>query len=185
MKIRNAVLALSAAAALATSLGTTSAAVAANSFDGAWSVLIVTDSGDCDRAYRYALHITNGKISYDDPSFNVSGHVDPRGHVNVTISAGGQCASGSGRLSGDSGQGHWIGRSSTSSCSGHWQADTARVSFVRLCSNLISEKCPSGGIGRRSMTLTPPWRAAHCASRSQRNSTCQPSRRPSGANSRS
>ena len=49
----------------------------------------------------------------------------------------------------------------------------------------ISEKCPSGGIGRRSIRRTPPWRAAHCASRSQRNSGCQPSRRASGVNHRS
>jgi hypothetical protein len=122
MKTRNAALVLSAAIALSTSLWAAPATMARGSFDGAWSVLIVTDSGDCDRAYRYALRIANGKISYDDPSFNISGHVDPRGHVNVTISAGGQHAGGSGRLSGDSGQGHWIGRSSTSSCSGHWEA---------------------------------------------------------------
>jgi len=92
-------------------------------FDGAWSVLIVTDAGGCDRAYRYALHIVNGKVSYDDPSFNVSGHVDAHGHVSVTISAGGQRASGSGRLSGNSGDGLWSGHSSTSQCSGHWEAE--------------------------------------------------------------
>ena len=87
MKALNPVLLLSAATALSASLWATPAAMAAKSFDGAWSVLIVTDAGDCDRAYRYALHIANGRISYDDPSFNVSGHVDPRGHVNVAVSA--------------------------------------------------------------------------------------------------
>ena len=30
-------------------------AMARTPFDGAWSVLIVTDRGTCDRAYRYAL----------------------------------------------------------------------------------------------------------------------------------
>ena len=125
MKIRSAVWALAAGVALSASLWAApaaTAAVAAKSFDGAWSVLIVTDAGDCDRAYRYALHITNGRITYDDPSFNVSGRVDPRGHVNVTVSAGGQRASGFGQLAGDSGQGQWSGHSSTSSCSGHWEA---------------------------------------------------------------
>ena len=97
-------------------------AVARTPFDGSWSVLIATDAGTCDRGYRYALHIVNGRISYDDPSFNISGHVDARGHVNVSVSAGGQQASGSGQLSGDSGQGMWSGRSSTSQCSGHWEA---------------------------------------------------------------
>lgn len=92
-------------------------------FDGNWSVLVVTDNGGCDRAYRYALHIANGRISYDDSSFNVSGHVTPTGHATVVISAGGQSAHGTGQLSGDSGQGHWRGQSSTSACSGHWQAE--------------------------------------------------------------
>lgn len=128
MTKRRAILALAAAIPLAAvllsmSLKTASAATAGKSFDGAWSVLIVTDSGGCDRAYRYALHIAKGRISYDDPSFNISGHVDPRGHVNVTVSAGGERASGSGQLSGDSGQGRWTGHSSTSSCSGHWEAE--------------------------------------------------------------
>jgi len=123
MKARNAVLVLSGAIALSTSLWAAPAARARGSFEGAWSVLIVTDAGDCDRAYRYALHIANGRISYDDPSFNVSGHVDPRGHVNVAVSAGSERANGTGQLSGDSGQGHWNGRSSTSLCSGHWEAE--------------------------------------------------------------
>src|SRR5271155_1329754 len=75
------------------------------SFDGKWSVLIVTDAGTCDRAYRYALRIADGRVSYDDPSFSVSGHVDARGNVSVGVSAGGQSANGSGRLTGDYGGG--------------------------------------------------------------------------------
>jgi hypothetical protein len=98
-------------------------ATARTPFDGAWSVLIVTDHGTCDRAYRYALRIADGRVSYDDPSFSVSGGVDGAGRVRVGVSAGGQSATGYGRLSGDSGQGSWSGRSSTSQCSGHWQAE--------------------------------------------------------------
>jgi hypothetical protein len=111
-----------AAMLLGGSLMTAPPAVARTPFDGNWSVLIATDAGTCDRGYRYALHIVNGRITYDDPSFNISGHVDGRGHVSVSVSAGGQQASGSGQLSGDSGQGMWSGRSSTSQCSGHWEA---------------------------------------------------------------
>src|ERR1700734_4062016 len=85
----------------------TSEALARGPYDGTWSVLIVTDSGSCDRAYRYALRIADGRVSYDDPSFSVSGH----------------SANGSGRLNGDYGDGHWSGRSSTSACSGHWEAE--------------------------------------------------------------
>jgi hypothetical protein len=99
------------------------AAMAHMSFDGKWSVLIVTDDGNCDRAYRYALKIVNGSVTYDDPSFDISGHVDARGRVRVSVGAGGEHAIGTGELSGDSGGGLWTGHSSTSACSGHWEAE--------------------------------------------------------------
>jgi hypothetical protein len=92
-------------------------------FDGNWSVSIVTDSGSCDRGYRYALRIANGRIYYDNPSFNINGQVNARGQVSVTVSAGGQSASGTGRLSRDYGEGTWIGRSASDQCSGHWEAE--------------------------------------------------------------
>ena len=98
-------------------------AMARTPFDGAWSVLIVTDQGTCDRAYRYALRIADGQVTYDNPSFSVSGRVDGTGHVRVAVAAGGQSATGYGRLSGNYGQGSWSGRSSISQCSGHWEAE--------------------------------------------------------------
>ena len=94
-----------------------------NQFDGNWSVSIVTDSGACDRGYRYALHIADGRIYYDNPSFNVSGQVNARGYVQVTVGAGSQQAVGTGRLSRDYGEGTWVGRSPTEQCSGHWEAE--------------------------------------------------------------
>ena len=51
-------------------------ATARTPFDGAWNLLIITDRGTCDRAYRYALRIADGRVYYDDPSFTVSGGVD-------------------------------------------------------------------------------------------------------------
>lgn len=108
---------------LAASLWAGSVATARMPYDGLWSVLIVTDSGTCDRAYRYALHIDNGRVSYDDPSFAVSGQVSPRGDVVVSVGAGDQRATGTGRLYKDWGEGHWSGSSSSSQCSGHWQAE--------------------------------------------------------------
>jgi hypothetical protein len=36
------------------------------SFDGAWSVLIITDAGTCDRTYRYGIRIAVGQTHYDD-----------------------------------------------------------------------------------------------------------------------
>ena len=99
------------------------AAAARTPYDGVWSVLIVTDSGSCDRGYRYELRITNGNVTYDDPSFRVSGRVGAGGRVSVSVAYGEQEASGTGRLSHDYGGGVWRGSSSTSQCSGHWEAE--------------------------------------------------------------
>jgi hypothetical protein len=104
-------------------LWTAPAAHARASFDGNWSVLIVTDSGTCDRAYRYALQIVKGSITYPDQTFDVSGRVDAHGHVHIRVGAGDQYASATGRLAGGTGEGRWSGRSSASQCSGHWEAE--------------------------------------------------------------
>jgi hypothetical protein len=92
-------------------------------FDGNWSVSIITDSGTCDRGYRYALRILDGRIYYDNPNFNVSGQVNARGYVSVTVGAGSQQAVGTGRMSRDYGEGTWSGRSATDQCSGRWEAE--------------------------------------------------------------
>jgi hypothetical protein len=109
---------------LAAALLSQPAALARTPFDGLWSVLIITDVGECDRAYRYALSIRDGRIYYDvDPSFDISGRVRANGQVSVSLRRGQQQASGTGRLYGNSGAGRWSGRSPTMQCSGHWEAE--------------------------------------------------------------
>ena len=62
-------------------------------FDGQWSVLIVTEKGRCDRAYRYPVRIENGTVGYaGTASFNISGSVGNNGAVTVTVSRGSQSA---------------------------------------------------------------------------------------------
>jgi hypothetical protein len=101
-----------------------SARPAQSSFDGRWSVVIITDAGTCDRSYRYALAVSRGRISYaGDSGVIISGGVDPRGRVSVSLRYGQSAAQGSGRLSGSGGGGRWQGASSSSRCSGHWQAE--------------------------------------------------------------
>jgi hypothetical protein len=96
----------------------------APSYDGRWSVVIVTDAGTCDHSYRYGLVVSRGRISYDgDSGVMVSGGVDPRGRVSVSLRYGEAAAQGSGRLSGSDGGGRWEGASSGARCSGHWQAE--------------------------------------------------------------
>ena len=49
------------AAVLAAVAASTSPALADKStLNGLWSVLIVTEEGECDRAYRYMVHLANG-----------------------------------------------------------------------------------------------------------------------------
>jgi len=92
-------------------------------FDGAWSILIVTEAGECDRAYRYSVQIAQGHINYDGSAgVELTGSVDRSGRVAASVQRGGQGAAGTGRLSGNRGRGTWRGKSSTGQCSGYWEA---------------------------------------------------------------
>ena len=85
---------------------------AASTFDGQWSVIIITEAGTCDRAYRYPVKVTNGELKYEgEAAVAITGHVDASGKINATIRRGEQNASGSGRLSSASGAGPWTGTS--------------------------------------------------------------------------
>jgi hypothetical protein len=95
-------------------------AAATPSYDGIWSVMIVTEKGSCDRAYRYPVRISNGTLLNEGSSpITISGKVGGSGAVNVTVSYGDKSANGSGRLSGNIGAGSWTG----GSCSGTWEAE--------------------------------------------------------------
>jgi hypothetical protein len=94
------------------------------SFDGRWSVVIITDAGSCDRAYRYGVRISGGRISYEgDSAAVINGQVDARGNVVVNLRYGQSSASGSGHLTESDGEGRWQGASTSSSCSGRWEAE--------------------------------------------------------------
>jgi hypothetical protein len=98
-------------------------AKAGASYDGAWKVVIITQSGNCDPAYSYPVRVSGGRVSYaGDGSFDISGNVSESGGVNVTIARGDQKASGSGRLTASSGSGSWSGKSASTACSGRWEA---------------------------------------------------------------
>jgi hypothetical protein len=110
-----------ACAGIAVAAGT---AVARTSYDGNWSVLIVTHRGECDRALRYGVQISNGYVfNGEQGSANLKGRVAPSGAVRVRVSAGSQWADGSGRLFGDRGAGQWRGQGSAGTCAGTWQAE--------------------------------------------------------------
>ena len=89
-------------------------------YDGLWSVSIVTEKGACDRGYRYPIRISNGMLANaGDVAVNIAGKVMPTGAITVMVSAAGKSANGSGRLSGNLGEGSWTG----GACSGTWTAE--------------------------------------------------------------
>ena len=105
-----------------TVLATGTAAHAQATFDGLWSVQIVTQAGPCGRGYlSYPARIVQGTVqNAGTMSFDVSGQVDRRGAVRVSLSGAGHTASGNGRLSSSTGTGRWS--SPTIGCSGYWIA---------------------------------------------------------------
>src|SRR2546423_2978128 len=104
--------ALAALAILAATVPASAPASARSNFDGTWSVLIVTQKGTCDRAYRYPVKIDNGSVGYaGDASFTVSGKVGENGTVTVKVARGSQSAHGHGRVSSTDGSRNWGSRS--------------------------------------------------------------------------
>jgi hypothetical protein len=96
-------------------------AQARTSYDGPWTVLIMTQHGACDSGVSFAVDIRDGAV-HGYGGFDVRGHVAGSGAVVVRVSAGDQSASGSGRLAGFSGGGTWRGAGSRGTCSGRWAA---------------------------------------------------------------
>jgi hypothetical protein len=124
------IFAVMAAAVLATSAAMPSDAAPRSrvvrpspAFDGLWSVSIITQFGDCNRGYRYPLRIVDGYITKADvdPTYAIAGAVARSGAIGVTVSGGGQTATGVGRLSRTTGHGLW--HTSTGQCSGNWTAE--------------------------------------------------------------
>jgi hypothetical protein len=99
-----------------------SAAIARSPYDGSWSVMFYTRSGACNAAYRSGVIIQNSVIYPEGGGINLNGRISSNGAVRATVSAGGQYASGSGRLDRYSGSGVWRGQGSGGSCSGTWAA---------------------------------------------------------------
>lgn len=93
---------------------------AATPFDGNWSILAVTESGPCDRAYRFPVRVANGRITYaGTASTTATGSVDRGGRVKVNFSHGDRILLASGRARADAGAGRWTSKS----CKGNWTAE--------------------------------------------------------------
>src|SRR4051794_10619977 len=108
------IVALAATAALAAPRG-------AATYDGKWSVEVITDKGTCDRVYRWNLGIQNGRVVDVGEVARPSGGVATNGRVNMRFVRSNDYASATGELSGDWGSGSWT--SPTLACSGRWRAE--------------------------------------------------------------
>jgi len=114
-----------AALLLSFACGPSNAAGRRSVYDGTWSVAIYSLRGNCS-SVRAAVRIIGGRVYSVDQSYQTSGIVSLNGAVRVTVAGGGLSASGSGRLSSNSGAGRW--RSSRGECSGSWSA-SRRASY--------------------------------------------------------
>jgi hypothetical protein len=97
-------------------------AARSGSYDGLWSVSILTQYGPCDRSYRYPARIAGGRVRQadNDFSYQLYGAVIKSGAISVTVSKSGQSATGYGRLHASSGGGRWS--AAGGQCSGSWSA---------------------------------------------------------------
>jgi hypothetical protein len=107
---------------LAAALPTLRTAEAVPSYDGIWSVVIVTNQGLCDPSYRYPIRISKGAlVNAGNAAVIITGRVAKNGAVIVNVAAGDKTATGTGQLAGKTGGGSWSG--GNGACSGIWQAE--------------------------------------------------------------
>ncbi len=90
------------------------------SYDGLWSVVIMTQQGICEPTYRAPIRINKGNMANaGSSSFTISGRVGKNGAVVVQVTQGANSATGSGQLNATRGGGSWSG----GPCSGTWHAE--------------------------------------------------------------
>ena len=98
-----------------------SAAQARPAYDGSWDLLFVTQRGACDPTYDFSVNINNGVVTHPN-LVRFRGYVARSGAVRASVTVQDKYASGTGRLSSNSGRGTWSGYSGGARCSGYWTA---------------------------------------------------------------
>jgi|ERR1700719_3437878 len=102
-------------------VGVATAAEARSLYDGSWDLAFVTQKGACDPAYRFSVNINDGVITHPN-LVRFRGYVARSGAVRASVTVQDKYASGSGKLSNNTGRGIWGGYSGTARCSGYWTA---------------------------------------------------------------
>jgi hypothetical protein len=98
-----------------------SMAQARSSYDGSWDLTFVTQRGACDPTYNFTVNIADGVVTHPN-LVRFRGYVARSGAVRASVTVQDKFASGSGRLSSNSGRGTWSGYSGSSRCAGYWTA---------------------------------------------------------------
>ncbi|WP_395666253.1 hypothetical protein [Methylocella sp.] len=97
----------------------------AGPFDGVYAVDVYTQSGACDRVFRWTIQVVGGRVStHGDGFVQASGLVTDKGAVSLAFRRDSQVANVAGRVRSGAGSGTWS--SPTMQCAGSWRA--ARVS---------------------------------------------------------
>jgi hypothetical protein len=115
------IFAATAIAAVVVAPDAADAARRAGAYDGTWNVVFTTLRGNCSPTNSAPFAVSGTRV-LSAGGGKVRGGVSRSGAVSVRISVGLSVASGSGRLVGNSGAGHWSGIISGDRCSGVWQA---------------------------------------------------------------
>lgn len=108
-------------ASLSSAVMLPAAARDAGTFNGAWSVDLVTESGMvCDSRYSYSVSVQEGQVRLaTGQNASLTGRVGADGTLGLSVSNGTATGAVSGRLQSNSGSGTW---KVSSLCSGRWTA---------------------------------------------------------------
>ena len=94
------------------------------SFDGTWTVRLVTHSGSCEDSYSQTVAVENGQVRAASAGPTaISGGVGRNGEVALTIRRSIAQGDVSGRLNARSGSGSWS--VAMLGCTGRWTASRA------------------------------------------------------------
>jgi hypothetical protein len=97
------------------------ASAATQNPDGIYAVDISTRQGDCDKAYRWMISVSDGRVnSVGATPMAASGQISGSGTVNLAFRRFGQVAMVTGRFASGYGSGTWS--SPTMQCAGSWRA---------------------------------------------------------------
>jgi hypothetical protein len=96
-----------------------SVAQARSAHDGSWDLIFVTQRGACDTTYNFSVNIVDGIVTHPN-LVRFRGYVARSGAVRASVTVQDKFASGSGKLSSNSGRGTWSGHSGSGRCSGYW-----------------------------------------------------------------